>query len=116
MEVVPAGNLVTCCDDSLAAIDGTAKAEADRLEGNFGGQLSAGLFDLLPDTGSAAVRIHVQPAERGKARIDAVAHAELELRAANFDAEKHGPRRHSGLVRVMDQRKHVVKRQLLPAL
>lgn len=76
-------------DGARCGIHRTAESKADTRHAVPCDQPVTGGADLLEDARGAAFGDHIEPFERDEFPV-AHAHAELQLRAADFDAEKHG--------------------------
>ena len=88
-ESFPPGNVVALDDFSGRPVDGSAEADADARDTMPRNQRHGNLLDLAADTFGAFCRLNSGPLQGHQPPALAVANADLQLRAADFDAEKH---------------------------
>jgi hypothetical protein len=88
-EIHPTVDLMTANRPSVPGIHGSSKSDADSLHAILSRQLLAHFRNLLEDSAGSLFGSHFQLAERNKLNTAARADAQLQFRAADFNAEEH---------------------------
>ncbi len=88
-KVVPAFDLMALGDDARRAIHRSAKADADSLQLTLLQQRSADRFDVVENARRATPGIDIAPFDGYQVWATAITDAQLQLGAADFNAQVH---------------------------